>query len=355
MGLKLSGGESCNCHGHYRRPFLSVIIRPLYQLSTGVTIYQMPDRTLAEKLDSILLPFVTPFTDDGDVNHQALKSNIQKWNDTGVTGYVALGSTGERVHLNEREYLSVIETARKEVPDRLTYIAGAGQQSTRGTIEEIHKVADAGADGVLVITPFFYRPALTQLALIDHYRAIADAARIPVILYSMPPLTGIKIEAETVATLSEHENIIGIKDSSNDVATFRRTVELCRSDFAILTGNGTVLRDALMAGARAAILAVGCTAPEICLEIFRAVRSGETTLAAQLQEQLSPLAAAVTTKYGIGGLKIAMEMSGYFGGAVRAPLQRPGQSAQAEIATLLNEARTAFASLIRDHQEIAAS
>src|SRR5215831_20000107 len=113
----------------------------------------------------------------------------------------------------------------------MTFIVGGGQQSTRATIKEIERAAAAGAQAALVITPNFYRSAITQTALVKHYQAIADAARIPIILYSMPDLTGVKIEPETAAQLSEHENIIGIKDSSNDIEKFRGTVRVCRPDF----------------------------------------------------------------------------------------------------------------------------
>jgi len=189
---------------------------------------------------------------------------------------------------------------------------------------------------VLVITPYFYRPAITQETLVNYYTAVADAAPVPVLLYSMPPLTGIKIEPETVARLSEHPNIIGVKDSSNDVAGFRRTVELCPADFAVMTGNGTVLLDALRAGATGGILAVGCVVPETCVEIFRAFTAGELEGPERLQTELTPLASAVTTKYGIGGLKAALDLAGYRGGAVRAPLRAPDEAARAEIKALFD-------------------
>jgi 4-hydroxy-2-oxoglutarate aldolase len=252
---------------------------------------------------------------------------------------VLLGSTGERVHLDESEYLRVIEAARERVSTDHAFIAGAGQQSTRGTINEIAKAAAAGADAVLVITPSYYRSAITQDTLIAYYKTVADAAPVPVLLYSMPALTGIKIEPETVARLSEHPNIIGVKDSSNDIAEFKRTVELCPTEFAVMTGNGTVFLDALEAGATGAILAVGCVVPELCVEIFRLFNSGELDRARTLQQKLTPLAAAVTTRFGIGGLKAALDLASYRGGEVRAPLQPPNESARVEIAKLLDDAR----------------
>lgn len=290
--------------------------------------------TSINALKGILLPTTTPFDPNGQISTTGSTANIKAWSARGVVGFVVLGSTGERVHLDEREYLEVIEVSRSATDSVL--IVGAGQQSTINTIKEIKNAARAGAEAVLVITPYFYRPAITQEALVDYYTAVADEAPVPVLLYSMPPLTGIKIEPETVARLSEHPNIIGVKDSSNDVAGFRRTVELCPNDFAVMTGNGTVLLDALRAGATGGILAVGCVVPDLCVEIFRLFGSGELERAERLQAELTPLASAVTTKYGIGGLKAALDLAGFRGGAVRAPLRSPDEGARAEIKALFD-------------------
>ena len=296
-------------------------------------------------LDGILLPVTTTFTSAEDFDAEALTSNLLKWNNTGVIGYVVLGSTGERVNLNERECLEVIETARQAVPQPLSFIVGAGQQSTRGTIAEIQSVANAGADAALVITPHYYRAAITQDALVRHYTAVADASPIPIILYSMPDLTGITIEPETAARLSEHANIIGMKDSSAVVAKLAETVRLVHGDFAVTIGNGTVLCEALQAGARGGILAVGCVAPKLCVEIYHAVKAGDTNRAALLQEALTPLARTVTKTYGIGGLKTAIELAGFAGGVARAPLQKPGETATREIAQMLSQANDALQAL----------
>jgi len=292
------------------------------------------------------LPIPTPFNSGGAVESSDLSANIRKWNRSGINGYVVLGSTGERVNLDEAEYLQVIETTRREVPDGpegKIFIFGAGQQSTLATINEIKRVAGAvAADAVLVITPHFYRSAITQPALVDHYRVVADSSPVPLILYSMPALTGVKIEPETAARLSEHENIIGIKDSSADVTGLQETVRLVRSDFAVFTGNGTVFYEGLRAGARGGILAVGCAAPALCLSIFEAMKAGEIERAEKLQSALSPLAAAVTTRFGIGGLKAALELRGYAGGLPRLPLPAPDEAAREEIQKCLQAADNAM-------------
>jgi len=299
----------------------------------------MTNATLVfDNLRGVLLPITTPFRGEL-IDYAALSSNIRRWSSTGVKGYVVLGSTGERVHLDEREYLELISIARELVPASMSFIVGAGQQSTRATINEIRRAAQAGADAVLVLTPSFYRSAINPEALVNHYKAIAERSPVPVVLYSMPALTGIKIEPETIAQLSTHPNIVGVKDSSNDIAGFKRTVDLCPAEFAVMSGNGTVFVDALEVGATGGILAVGCVVPELCVEIFRLFRAGELERARTLQNKLTPLAAAATTRFGIGGLKAALEMAGYRGGEVRAPLQPPSESERAEIAALLDDCR----------------
>ena len=286
-------------------------------------------------LAGILLPFTTPFHRNEDLDLEGLRGNIRHWNKTGITGFVALGSTGERVNLSEREALSVIDAARAEVARELTFIVGVGQQSTRQTINEVKNVAAAGADAVLVITPNFYRPAITAATLIKHYRNVADASPVPVILYSMPDLTGVVIEPDVVAVLSEHPNIVGIKDSSNDIPRFKQMLGSVPAEFHLLSGNGTVFSEALAAGGRGAILAVGCAVAEQCVRIHKHLEKGEQAHAFSLQQKLTPLALAVTKRYGIGGLKTALEIGGLAGGNVRAPLQLPNEAASREIEQLL--------------------
>jgi 4-hydroxy-2-oxoglutarate aldolase len=296
---------------------------------------------LTDKLRGVLLPFTTPFGAGGEVDAAALRENIARWNGTGVAGYVALGSTGERAHLDERERMEVVEAARACVPRELAFVVGVGEQGTRGTVAEARRVAAAGAEGLLVLTPHFYRAAMSQEALAEHFAAVADASPVPLILYNIPQNTGVAVAPETVARLSGHANIVGIKDSSGDLVNLSETLRLaggCREEFAILVGHAGVFYASLCAGACGAILAAGCAAPRLCVRILEAFRAGDHALALELQGRLAPLARAVTTRYGIGGLKAALDLAGYRGGAVRAPLRAPGDEARREIARLLEEA-----------------
>lgn len=291
-----------------------------------------------ENLGGILIPFTTPFAPDESVDARALAANVERWNETGVSGYVALGSTGERVHLSERECDLVVETARAHTPARLSFVVGVGQQSTRATIAEARRAAELGADAVLVITPHFYRNALTQDALAAHYVAVADASPVPVVLYNIPQNTGVALAPETVAALGEHENVAGIKDSSGEMVGFLEIVRRAPEDFSVLTGHAALLYASLASGASGAILAVACVAPRLVVSVYEAVAVGDHERASALQQRLSPLAAAVTTRFGIGGLKFALDAAGYAGGHVRAPLRAPGDDARREIARLLDEA-----------------
>jgi 4-hydroxy-2-oxoglutarate aldolase len=291
-------------------------------------------------LSGVLLPFTTPFDEDESVDLKALRSNLARWNASGVAGFVALGSTGERVHLDARERAAVVETARECVPREKSFVVGVGEQGTRGTIEECRVAARQGADAVLVLTPHFYKGAMTQAALASHFEVVADSSPAPVILYNIPQNTGVALAPETVARLSEHANIAGIKDSSGDVANFVEMIRLVgcgAKEFDLLTGHAGVFYASLASGAVGGILAAGCALPRLCVEIYEAARAGEHERARELQRRLAPAARAVTVRFGVGGLKYALDLLGYVGGPVRAPLASPDEDARREIARLLDE------------------
>jgi 4-hydroxy-2-oxoglutarate aldolase len=293
--------------------------------------------SLVEKLRGVLLPFTTPFNDGGGVGIHGLRSNLARWNETGIAGYVVLGSTGERVHLSDREFLEVVETARAAASPQTAFVVGVGQQGTQATIDEVRHVAEAGADAVLVITPNFYKSEMTQGALVKYYMAVADAAPVPVLLYSVPHLTGVTIQPETIARLGEHQNISGVKDSSGDILALAETVRLVSEDFAVLTGNGSALYAALCVGAQGGILAIGCIAPRLAVAVYEAFQAGEHERARQRQQQLTRLTRGILVRYGISGLKAALDMLGYVGGHVRAPLSDASEEARREIAAVLKE------------------
>ena len=161
----------------------------------------------------------TPFK-DGEVDPAAIQSNVRRWMAAGLGGVVALGTNGEAALLDDDESDQVVETARQEVPDDRTLIAGVGRESTRATIAAARRAAGAGADAVLVRTPSFYRAHVPVPALVAHYMAVADASPVPVLLYNYAAFTGVNMTPETIGRLAAHPNIVGLKETSTDGAQF---------------------------------------------------------------------------------------------------------------------------------------
>ncbi|MEW6210453.1 MAG: dihydrodipicolinate synthase family protein [Acidobacteriota bacterium] len=272
------------------------------------------------RLDGILPPLTTPFNTDGAVDLEALKQNIAFYNDTGLAGYVALGSNGEAVHLTTEERASVIETIRSSAADGMTIVAGVNELSTRAAIEAARRAADAGAHCALVVTPYFYKSSMTSEPLARHFTEVADSSPIPLLIYNVPQNTGVVIDSASIARLSAHANIIGVKDSSGNMGAIAETIRLSPAHFNVMCGNGSILYPALMMGARGAILAVACAAPRAAVELFNAARSGDTARARDLQNRIAPLSHIVTAGLGVAGLKSAMDMAGLRGAAPRGPL-----------------------------------
>src|SRR5262249_11998795 len=165
------------------------------------------------------------------------------------------------------------------------------------------------------VTPYFYKAAMTQAVLATHFKHVADASPLPVLIYNVPQNTGVIIDPATIAELSAHENIIGVKDSSGNMAAMAETLRLVPSDFNVLVGNGAILYPSLAMGAKGAVLAVAGVAPRACVELFNAVQEGNHTKARDLQNRLAPLSNIVTAGLGVTGLKAAIDMAGYSGGS----------------------------------------
>jgi 4-hydroxy-2-oxoglutarate aldolase len=287
-------------------------------------------------LSGIMPPLATPFKEDGSLDLEGLEINVTKYNEAGLSGYVVLGSNGEAVHLTAEEKMRVIEVVRRAAPNHML-IAGAGELSTSATIEASRRAADAGAEAVLIITPHYYKGSMDQAALLRHYMAVADGSPVPIILYSFPQATGIALQPTTIAQLTEHPNIIGLKDSSGDMGALVETLRLVPAGFAVLVGNGQILYPSLLMGAKGAILAVACVAPRACVEIYLAAMSADHAHARWLQEKLVPLSRAVTSQFGIAGLKAAMQMAGYRAGPPRAPLRAASQEESEKIKAIMRQ------------------
>lgn len=235
------------------------------------------------------------------------------------------GSTGEGPLLDEIEILRLTEWSRDLLPERVPVVAGTGLESTRGTIRLCREVARNGADAVLVRAPYYYRGAMTAGALEAHYRAVADASPVPVVLYNVPKYVPLELEPDLVARLGRHENVVGIKDSSGEIRNLGALVDALGEDGDVLVGAGGLLYGGLEVGVSGGVLAVGLLATEACARILRAGREGDAETAGALQERVGSLNRAIVGKLGVPGVKAALDRIGLEGGPVRSPL-RPLES-----------------------------
>jgi 4-hydroxy-2-oxoglutarate aldolase len=295
-------------------------------------------------LKGIIPPMVTPFDEAGSVRYDAFERNIDKYLQAGIEGYLVLGSNGESVYLEHSEKLKLIEAARKRVPASAILLAGTGVESTRATIELTKEAADRGVDAVLVKNPFYFKSQMTFEVYVAHYSAVADASPVPVVIYNVPVFTGVPLESRLVVELSKHPNIRGLKDSSGDVKLISEVVWNTR-DFPVLAGAAPTLFPAMAAGARGGIVALACAAPKATLALSRAFASGDYKKAGTVQRIIAPAAGAVTTKWGIAGLKAAMELEGLEAGPPRRPLLPMKSNDREDLAQIFRRMNSELAEL----------
>jgi len=281
------------------------------------------------------LPLATPFTESGDVDEGALRSLVGTVEDAGVDFVVPCGSNGEAVHLGVPERTRVVEVVNAEAS--VPVVAGTGHPSERVTVEQTEAAADAGADAALVVSPFYHQHDATAIA--THYERVADASPIPVYLYSVPKYTGTTLPPRTVQSLATHGNVYGIKDSSGDLETLQRYVTLTAdAEFDVLVGSGSVYAPALDAGATGGVLALANVVPELASRVFDLHDAGEDGAARALNRDLVELNRAVTSEYGVPGLKAAMRSRGFDAGRSRRPFQPVADDVRAELAALVDDA-----------------
>jgi 4-hydroxy-2-oxoglutarate aldolase len=288
-------------------------------------------------LRGIMPPIPTPFDEAGEVDYGALVKNLERWNQYDLIGYVVLGSNGEGVLLDEAEKARVRGTARRAIPADRLLIAGTGAESTRQTITITQRAADEGADAALVVTPHYYGPKMTADSLVRHYTQVADASPIPVLIYNVPKFTNVNMDAAAVARAAQHPNIVGVKDTSGNITQLADTVRLAGPGFQVLAGSAGFLLAGLAVGAAGGILALANVAPQAGIEILRLFEAGALDEAAELQRRMIPVNNAVTGRFGIAGLKAAMDMLGYYGGPVRSPLLDLTESERQTLGAILRE------------------
>jgi 4-hydroxy-2-oxoglutarate aldolase len=290
------------------------------------------------RYDGIYPPIPTPFNVSGELALDKMVSNLGFWNQSGIAGYVVLGSNGEFVFMGEQEKLEVIATVREHAAKKKFVFAGTGCDGTIETVRLTKKAAELGADAAVIITPSYYRGSMNAAALQYHFETVADASPIPVFLYNMPANTGVDMSAEVVVKLAQHPNIVGIKDSSGNVVKLGEIIRQVDPSFHVIAGSAGFLYPALCLGAVGGVLALANVAPKQCVELFELTHAGKHAEASELQRRLIPANQAVTAGFGIAGLKAALEMVGLYGGPVRGPLRPLNEQQTVALRQILAEA-----------------
>jgi len=293
---------------------------------------------LSGPLRGIFPPIPTPFHPDGRLDLATLRHLVVRLTETPIAGVVALGSNGEAVSLGEQERLQVLETVREVLPPSRLLLAGTGFDGTAPTIAFTRRAARAGADFAVVVTPVYYRRHIDRAGWTAHFRAVAEASPVPVVLYNMPAYTGVDLDGEVVAELAQHPNLAGVKDSSGDVAKLAALVAAVPPRFSVLAGSFGFLLAALTVGARGGVLALANLVPRVCLDLMAAVERGELQEAERLQHAYRPVNEAVTARYGIPGLKAALALMENPVGPPRLPLRPLSPDDREALAAVLHRA-----------------
>jgi 4-hydroxy-2-oxoglutarate aldolase len=259
--------------------------------------------------------------------------------DTGLDGVVALGSNGEAAQLTEAERLSWIRSIKASLPDPMHLIVGTGADSTIATIERTKAAADLGAEAALVIAPFYFRRHLTPEALRQHYRAVAAASSIPVLIYNIPPHMGYDLSTEWIVAIAQNSNLAGIKESSGDLSRIPKLRERLGPDFVLLTGTGEKYLDALELGADGSIAALANLAPRTMVAVKEAFAEPDLEAAHRLQETIAPLGQALSRSYGVPGVKAGVRLLGYDHGDPRPPLPPVSDAEVPNLRALLEDAK----------------
>lgn len=279
---------------------------------------------MTRDFSGIYTPLVTPFNAAGELDERGLASNVDRYIASPLTGIVVLGSNGEAPQLEDDEADRAIEVVRARVPRNRPLLAGTGRESTRATIAACKRAAQLGVDAVMARTPSFYKTLMTTDAFVRHYTEVADASPLPVILYNVTMYTGVNLLPDAVAQLSEHPNIVGIKDSGNDMVQLGDYITRTKPGFVVLVGAAPSLFTATAIGAHGAVLALAGIVPELCVELVEHVKAGRIVEARDLQRRLMPLARSIGPVWAVPGLKAALDLLGLAGGVPRPPL-RPAQ------------------------------
>jgi 4-hydroxy-2-oxoglutarate aldolase len=286
------------------------------------------------RIAGVLAPVTTPFDAAGDVATEAFRGNMERHMADGLHGVVVAGSTGEASLLELDEVRRLVAAARRAVPTDRWLVVGTGAESTRQAIALSRAAASEGADLVLVRPPGYYAAAYTPQSLTAHFRAVADASPVPVLVYNIPKFTHVTVSPTVIEQLVDHPRIVGAKDSSGDVKSLAAYREAAPR-WSILAGSCSLLESALELGCDGGVVGVACYAGPRCAELYSAFCAGDRERAHALQLQLTPLDKEIVARLGPAGIKAAMDVVGLVGGPVRPPLAPLAEADRRRVAELV--------------------
>ncbi|MCL1964848.1 MAG: 4-hydroxy-tetrahydrodipicolinate synthase [Firmicutes bacterium] len=261
---------------------------------------------------------VTPFTKENTLDNAALRKQAAFQLENGTDALIVCATTGEGSTMTSREKTEAIRMVVEVANGRVPVIAGVGGNDTAKVIEACRNAKEIGADGVLAVTPYYNKT--TQPGLVAHFTAIADASELPVILYNVPSRTALHMKAETSAKLAGHENIVGIKEASGDIAHIAELTRLCGDTLPVYSGNDENTLPILALGGVGVISVVANVAPKMVKRLCNRFFEGELKVAREIQLQMLPLVTALFAETSPSPVKTAMAMQGHEVGAVRLPL-----------------------------------
>ncbi|MFQ5975289.1 MAG: 4-hydroxy-tetrahydrodipicolinate synthase [Candidatus Hydrothermarchaeales archaeon] len=275
---------------------------------------------------------VTPFDEEDGVDQEGLKKNIE-FVINHIDGVVPCGTTGESPTLSYEEHKHVIEMVIDIVDGRVPVIAGTGSNSTKEAIELTKHAGDVGADGALLIAPYYNKP--TQKGIYQHYKAIAENCNLPLVVYNIPSRTGVNIEPSTFEKLAKLENIVGVKEASGNLGQMMKIIE--RSDLTLLSGDDNLILPVLAIGGKGVISVAANIIPEAISEMIKAFERGDLEKAREINYRYFKLFNSIFLETNPGPIKEAMNMMGLAAGHVRSPLVNLGDENRERLRGVLVE------------------
>ena len=270
-------------------------------------------------VNGVFPAMTTPFTADGSIDFDRLRAHARRLVDSGVDGLVPVGSTGESATLTHDEHVEVVEAVVAEAGDEVPIIAGAGSNSTHEALGLSQRSVDAGADALLLISPYYNKPEPEGMEA--HYREIADRVNAPQIIYNVPSRTGRNIAVETAEALASHENVVGYKAASGDLSRISEVVERTREeDFGVLSGDDGLTLPVLSVGGTGTISVTANVEPERVSDLVWSARDGDYETARQRHQELEPLNRALFAETNPIPVKAAQEIRGHGPANYRSPL-----------------------------------